>query len=124
MQDAQRTSRRRALGRLAGIGGGLAALVGLGTIRSADAQQEQFAVSGGGVNVKEMPAPDGIGMVPLRESFSFDAHYAQCIVEDNPAAFAMDTFGMGRVVVEAHQFFMAMHSDEMSVVSVKRTADD
>ena len=24
-------------------------------------------------------------MVPLRESFGFDAHYAQCIIEDNPA---------------------------------------
>jgi hypothetical protein len=34
--------------------------------------------------------------VPLRESFAFDAHYAQCVIEDNPAAFAMDTHSMGR----------------------------
>ena len=40
--------------------------------------------------------------MPLRESFAFDAHYAQCIIEDNPAAFAMDTYAMGRVVIEPH----------------------
>ena len=32
----------------------------------------------------------------------------------------MDTFSMGRVVIEAHQFFMAMYSNEMGLVSVKR----
>ena len=60
--------------------------------------------------------------VPLRESFSFDAHYAQCIIEDNPAAFAMDTYEMGEVVVEAHTFFMAMYANEMSLVSIRRPA--
>ena len=89
-------------------------------VRSILAQPEQVAVSGGGVNVKMMPSPDGNAMVPLRESFGFDAHYAQCIIEDNPADFAMDTFAMGRVVIGAHQFFMAMYSNEMGLVSVKR----
>jgi hypothetical protein len=54
----------------------------------------------------------------MRESFSFDAHYAHCIVEDNPEAFAMDTHAMGRVVIEPHAFFMAMHSDEVVLVSI------
>ena len=97
--------------------------LGLGGARSAEAQPEQLAVSGGGVNVKLMPAAEGDSMVPLRESFGFDAHYAQCIIEDNPAAIAMDTHSMGRVVIEAHQFFMAMYSNEMSLTSIRRTAD-
>jgi hypothetical protein len=106
--------------------GGLALVSGLTVgsalagVRSVLAQPEQVAVSGGGVNVKLMASPDGGAMVPLRESFGFDAHYAQCIIEDNPAAFAMDTFSMGRVVIDAHQFFMAMYSNEMGLVSVKR----
>ena len=39
--------------------------------------------------------------MPLRESFSFDARYALCIIEDNPEPFSMDTYTMGRVVIEA-----------------------
>jgi hypothetical protein len=62
-------------------------------------------------------------MVPLRESFSFDAHYTQCIIEDNPAAFMMDTHSMGAVVIQAHAFFMAMYSSEMSVASIRRGPD-
>jgi hypothetical protein len=112
--------RRPALARLLAAAGGLVTGLGPAGPRPASAQAEQLAVSGGGVNVKQMPGPDGSTMVPLRESFSFDAHYAQCIVEDNPAAFAMDAFGMGRVVIEAHQFFMAMYSNEMGLVSIKR----
>jgi hypothetical protein len=67
-----------------------------------------------------MPSPDGLASVPLRESFSFDAHYAQCIVEDNGAAFAMDTHELGRVVIKPHAFFMAMYSQEMGLVSIRR----
>src|SRR5215210_1127014 len=115
-----RLPRRLALARGLALVGGLIAGSALSGVRSVLAQPEQVAVSGGGVNVKLMPGPDGGAMVPLRESFGFDAHYAQCIIEDNPAAFAMDTFAMGRVVIEAHQFFMAMYSNEMSIVSIKR----
>ena len=98
---------------------------GLGPIgpNSAAAQSQQMTASGGGVNVKQMPAAEGDGMVPLRESFSFDAHYAQCIVEDNPEAIAMDTHDMGRVVVVPHSFFMAMYSTEMGLVSIKHMDD-
>jgi hypothetical protein len=114
-----RVRRRPALGRILMAAGGLAVGAWPWGARPARAQAEQLTVSGGGVNVKLMSGPDG-GEVPLRESFSFDAHYAQCIIEDNPAAIAMDTHAMGRVVIEPHQFFMAMYSNEMSVVSIRR----
>ena len=54
----------------------------------------------------------------MRESFAFDAHYAQCVVEDNAERFAMDTFGMGRVVIDPHTFFMAMYANEVSLVGI------
>ena len=115
-----RLPRRLALTRGFALIGGLTVGSALAGARSVLAQPEQVAVSGGGVNVKLMSSPDGGAMVPLRESFGFDAHYAQCIIEDNPVAFAMDTFSMGRVVIDAHQFFMAMYSNEMGLVSIKR----
>jgi hypothetical protein len=83
---------------------------------------EVFTVSGSGVNVKEMPGVDGTP-VPLRESFGLDAHYAQCIVEDNPAAFVMPTYSMGTVTIEPHAFFMAMYASQIALVSVN-PADD
>ncbi len=49
----------------------------------------------------------------------FDAHYAQCIIEDNAAAFTMETHALGRVVIEAHSFFMAMYATELSLVSIR-----
>jgi hypothetical protein len=49
-----------------------------------------YTVSGSGVNVKEMPGPDGTP-VPLRESFAVDAHYAQCLVEEAPAEVDAET---------------------------------
>jgi hypothetical protein len=61
--------------------------------------------------------------VPLREPFSFDAHYAQCVVEDNPTRFAMDTFEMGRVVIEPHRFFMAMYADAIALSEVRRNPE-
>src|SRR5687768_14583742 len=107
-------SRRLVLAR--GLAGGVA--LGLAGGRAA-AQEELLTASGGGVNLKQMPGADGGATVPLRESFSFDAHYAQCIIEDNPARFAMDTFSMERVVIEPHTFFMAMYANEVSLVSIR-----
>jgi len=72
---------------------------------------------------KRMPAAEGDATVALRESFGFDTRYAQCIVEDNPDAIAMDTHDMGRVVVAPHSFFMAMYSTEMGLVSIKHRDD-
>lgn len=100
------------------LAGGLTTAAGLLAVRSAGAERQLVTCSGGGVNLKEMPGRDAT-MVPLRELFSFDAHYAQCVIEDNPAALVMDTYTMGQVVIEAHQFFMAMYSNEMSVQSLQ-----
>ena len=78
-----------------------------------------MTASGGGVNLKLMPDVEGNPTVPLREAFSFDAHYAQCLIEDNPAPFSMDTHSMGKVVIEAHSFFMAMYANEMGLVRIR-----
>lgn len=106
------------------LGSGLTAATGLATLpwrtaASASAQSDGMTASGGGVNLKPMPSPDGAGVVPLRELFSFDAHYAQCVIEDNPAPFAMDTYDMGRVVIERHTFFMAMYAHAINLVSIR-----
>jgi hypothetical protein len=123
MASEFRAQRRLALRQVVVVmGTGFAGLSFLG-VRPTFAQNEQMTVSGGGVNVKQMPAAAGDGTVAPRESFSFDTHYAQCIVEDNPAAFAMDTYDMGRVVIAEHSFFMAMYSTEMGLVSIKRRND-
>lgn len=90
----------------------------------AQAPANQLTVSGAGVNLKQMPAADGNGTVPMRESFSFDTHYAQCIVEDNPDAFAMDTNSMGHVVIPAHSFFMGMYATDETLVSIKQGANN
>ncbi|MEA2584724.1 MAG: hypothetical protein QOF33_2809 [Thermomicrobiales bacterium] len=115
-------SRRRLV--RAGARGGLGAAVGLGVLPvRVGAQEVPMTASGAGVNLKLMPDPDGEPVVPMRESFAFDANYAQCIVEDNAERFAMDTFGMGRVVIEPHQFFMAMHADNMALYDITREAN-
>ncbi|HYT94872.1 MAG TPA: hypothetical protein VEL76_39510 [Gemmataceae bacterium] len=119
---ADRLNRRLAIKQMLVTTGGLATGFGLVASRGAAAQGELLAASGAGVNVKDMPSPDRSGTVPLRESFGFDAHYAQCIIEDNPAAFLMETFGMGSVVIQPHAFFMAMYSDEMRLAGISRAA--
>ena len=83
------------------------------------AQEEKLTASGGGVNLKLMPDVEGAPTVPLRESFTFDAHYAQCIIEDNPQPFSMETFSMGKVVIDAHSFFMGMYANDVSLVSIR-----
>src|SRR5436190_5018652 len=114
-------SRRRMLQGLATFAGALGA--GLVGVRPALAQEAGLTASGAGVNVKMMPSADGSGMVPMRESFAFDPSYAQCIVEDNPEAFAMDTFGMGRVVVQPHSFFMAMMTTDIRIAGITANPD-
>lgn len=116
-------SRRHAVMRGLAAGSGFAASAGLVGVRSAASQLEEMTASGGGVNLKPMPSPDGAGVVPVRELFSFDAHYAQCVIEDNPAPFAMDTHEMGRVVIERHAFFMAMYAHQISLVSIRDAGD-
>jgi hypothetical protein len=119
-ETAERLTRRLAIERMLVTAGGLATGIELVAARAATAQEQLLSASGAGVNVKNMPSPDRAAMVPLRESFGFDPHYAQCIIEDNPAAFLMETFAMGNVVVEPHAFFMAMYSNEVRVASLGR----
>jgi hypothetical protein len=79
-----------------------------------------MTASGAGVNLKLMPDESGNPIVPMRESFAFDPIYAQCIVEDNAERFAMDTFEMGRVVIEPHTFFMAMYADSVGLDEIRQ----
>jgi hypothetical protein len=108
--------------------GGLTAAVALAAAsalprRVIAAQGEAMTASGGGVNLKLMPDIEGAPTVPLRESFNFDAYYAQCVIEDNPDAFSMETYSMGKVVIEPHSFFMAMYANEMSLFSIRDLGD-
>jgi hypothetical protein len=65
--------------------------------------------TGGGVNLKMMPDPEtGEPTVSMEEVFSFDRNHALCRVDTNPQAFKMETYEMGEVVVEPHQFYMSM----------------
>jgi hypothetical protein len=111
--------RRRLLGHGLAMAAGLTLGLGLRSRNSIAAQGEKMTASGGGVNLKLMPDVEGAPTVPLRESFSFDARYAQCIIEDNPEPFSMDTYSMGKVVIEAHSFFMGMYANEVSLVSIR-----
>jgi hypothetical protein len=106
--------RRRLVGGGFGLFGGLALGRGRGL-----AQGELLVASGSGVNLKLMPDEAGRPTVPLRELFGFDPFYAQCVIEDNPIVFAMETHAMGRVVVEPHTFFMAMYAHEIGLASVR-----
>jgi len=121
-RSAQLTHRRTLLG--AGAVGGLATALGsLALPVRVGAEEVLMTASGAGVNLKLMPDVDGNPVVPMRESFAFDPIYAQCIVEDNAERFAMDTFEMGRVVIEPHQFFMAMYADSVGLDEIRQNAD-
>jgi len=114
-----RTTSQQPMPRRRLVGGGLGLLGGLALGRHRAATQGELMIATGtGVNLKMMLDRDGEPTVPLRELFGFDPYYAQCVIEDNPSVFAMDTFGMGRVVVEPHTFFMAMYAHEISLVSI------
>jgi len=110
---------QRPVGRRGVIAGGAALLGGVALRHGGAAQDQLYAASGTGVNLKMMLDADGQPTVPLRELFGFDSFYAQCVIEDNPERFAMDTFEMGKVVVEPHTFFMAMYANDISLVSVQ-----
>jgi hypothetical protein len=111
-------SRRQTLRRGLTAAIALTATSALTTVPTA-AQEEKLTASGGGVNLKLMPDVEGAPTVPLRESFTFDAHYAQCIIEDNPEPFSMETYSMGKVVIDAHSFFMGMYANDISLVSIR-----
>jgi hypothetical protein len=78
-------------------------------LRSAWERLARSATSGGGVNVKMMPDPaSGQPTVPLEEVFSFNHEHAICRVDTNPKAFRMKTHKLGEVLIQPHEFFMAM----------------
>jgi hypothetical protein len=108
---------------LAGAAGGLAVLGTSAIPVRVGAEEVLMTASGAGVNLKLMPDVNGNAGVPMRESFAFDPIYAQCIVEDNAQRFAMDTHDMGRVVIEPHQFFMAMYADAVGLQEIRQNAD-
>ncbi|HEU0114210.1 MAG TPA: twin-arginine translocation signal domain-containing protein [Thermomicrobiales bacterium] len=114
---------RRRLIQAATSGGVGAALAVSAFPSQATASELQVTASGAGVNLKLMPDESGKATVPMRESFAFDAGYAQCIVEDNPARFSMDTFSMGRVVIEPHRFFMAMYADTIGIHAIQQESN-
>lgn len=79
--------------------------------------------SGGGVNLKMMPDPGtGEPTVPMHEVFSFDRNHAICRVDTNPEPFKMQTFEMGEVVIEAHQFYMSMVATSIEQYEVSTDA--
>ena len=114
---------RRSVLRRGALGLTGAALAARVSVPVVGAKGVLMTASGAGVNLKLMPDPDGKPVVPMRESFAFDAIYAQCIVEDNAERFAMDTYGMGRIVIEPHQFFMAMYADTVGLESIRQEAN-
>lgn len=80
--------------------------------------------SGGGVNLKMMPDPvSGKGTVPMEEVFSFDRNHAFCRVDTNPQAFKMQTYKLGEVVIQPHQFFMAMEATTIDKYEVATMPD-
>jgi hypothetical protein len=107
----------------AGAAGGLAAVGSALLPVRVGASEVLLTASGAGVNLKLMPDVDGNPVVPMRESFAFDPIYAQCIVEDNADRFSMDTYEMGRVVIEPHQFFMAMYADTVGIDTIHHNDD-
>src|SRR5215218_6861297 len=123
MSNTRVSMPRRHLLRM-GAAGGLAATLGAYAVpMRVGAEEVLMIASGAGVNLKLMPDVDGNPVVPMRESFAFDALYAQCIVEDNAERFAMDTHEMGRVVIEPHQFFMAMYADAVGLDEIRQNAN-
>jgi hypothetical protein len=111
---------RRQLVRLGAAAGGGSILAAAAIPMRVGAQEVLMTASGAGVNLKLMPNESGNPIVPMRESFAFDPIYAQCIVEDNAERFAMDTFEMGRVVIEPHTFFMAMYADSVGLDEIRQ----
>jgi hypothetical protein len=123
MTDSSVSIYRRQLLRT-GMAGGLAAALSASAIPvRVGAEEVLMTASGAGVNLKLMPDASGNPIVPMRESFAFDPLYAQCIVEDIAERFTMDTFEMGRVVIEPHQFFMAMYADSVGLDAIRQNAN-
>ncbi len=75
-----------------------------------------YVAYGGGTNLKLMPDPKtGLPTVPMEEVWHLDPDRAFCRVDNNPQAFAMETYKMGRVVVDANSFQMVMLTRDVQI---------
>jgi hypothetical protein len=82
----------------------------------AEKSLKYYVAYGGGSNLKYMPDPiTGQLIIPLEELWYFDRNLAFCRVDNNPQAFAMETYKMGRVVVDANSFSMVMLSNTVHI---------
>ncbi len=102
------------------LGGGAAVgFLGRSAVLPPPSVLNNYVAYGGGSNVKYMLDPStGQATVPLEELFYFDLQRAFCRVDNNPQAFAMDTFSMGRVTVQQNSFYMLMLADQVAVSSL------
>lgn len=76
----------------------------------------QYVAYGGGTNLKLMADPvTGLLTIPMEEVWHFDLDRAFCRVDNNPQAFAMDTYKMGKVVVDANSFQMIMLTKDVQI---------
>jgi len=102
----------------AGVFSGGAALgfLGRSALLPPPSALNNYVAYGGGSNIKYMLDPStGQASIPLEEIFYFDLNRAFCRVDNNPQAFAMDTYSRGRVTVDANSFYMLMLADQMQV---------
>ena len=112
-KSTSRMSRREALKSVSLLLGGtaLGAIATANLLPPAQKNLEYYVAYGGGTNIKHMPNPStGQPTIPLEEVWYFDLNRAFCRVDNNPEAFAMDTYKMGRVVIDAKSFSMVMLS--------------
>ncbi len=83
-----------------------------------------YVAYGGGTNLKLMPDPKtGLPTIPMEEVWHFDLDRAFCRVDSNPQAFAMETYKMGRVVIDANSFQMVMLTKDVQVPEFTVTPD-
>lgn len=115
-----RLSRRELLKTLGVLAGGTAiGFLSRSAVLPPPSILNNYVAYGGGSNVKYMPDPStGNPSIPLKELFYFDLQHAFCRVDNNPEAFAMDTYSMGRVVVEPNSFYMLMLANQVTVSSL------
>ncbi len=112
-------SRRQFLKTFGLLGGGATVgFLGRSAILPPSSIVNNYVAYGGGSNIKYMPDPStGQPTVPLEELFYFDLNHAFCRVDNNPQSFAMDTYSMGHVTVEANSFYMLMLAEQVDVSS-------
>lgn len=120
-QFSSRKATRREVLKSAGLLLGGATLGSIATgilLPPAQKSLRYYVAYGGGTNIKYMPDPNtGQATIPLEEVWYFDRNLAFCRVDNNPQAFAMDTYKMGKVVVDANSFSMVMISKTVHISS-------